>query len=197
MELKTNPFRGKNCALRAAMGLLLSLAACSASAQIIPGLNPHSNISAYATLPFNVTPDYRYFATPAVAGYSLGGYYQTPHLIGLEVRGTIQRRLNRQHQESALVGPRLSLRIGPFLPYVSFLSGVGNGWRYGEPPIPGENPKPVEGTGFQWTTVGGLDIHMTHHIGIRVGEVSYSKLYLKNWSLTPLNLTAGVVLRLN
>jgi hypothetical protein len=197
MELKTTPFRGKHWVLRAAMGLLLSAAASSSSAQIIPGLNTHTNISAYATIPFNVTPDYRYFATPVVAGYSLGGFLQTPRLIGVEVRGTIQRRLNRQHQESALIGPRLSLRVGPFLPYVSYLAGVGNGWRYGEPPIPGSNPTPVEGTGFQWTLTGGLDVHLTHHLGVRVGDISYSKLYLKNWSLTPLNVTAGIVYRLH
>jgi hypothetical protein len=29
-----------------------------------------------------------------------------------------------------------------------------------------------------------------------MGEVSYSKLYLKNWDLTPVNLTAGVIWRI-
>jgi hypothetical protein len=198
MEPKTNSLRGRHSVLRAALGLLLAAVTCGASAQIIPGLNTKSNISAYATFPFNLTPDYRYFGTPVVAGYSLGGFYQTPYLIGVEVRGTIQRRLNPQHQESALIGPRVAMRFGPFMPYASFLGGAGNGWRFREPPISGEKaPKPVEGLGGQWTLLGGLDIHLSHHIGIRVGEISYSKLYLKDWSLNPLNFTAGVVYRIN
>lgn len=184
--------------VRLAMALLLPCAAHSASSQIIEGLQAKANISAYATLPFNVTPDFRYFGTPAVAGYSLGGFLQTPRFIGLEVRGQIQRRLNAEHQESALAGPRVSMRFGHFAPYVVALGGAGNGWRYRLPPIRGEKPpKPIEGLGGQWTVVGGVDFKLNHYVSVRLGEVSYSKIYLKNWSLTPVNLTTGIVLRLN
>jgi hypothetical protein len=195
----TTPRRFRSRSLwRAAVALLFSAAPFCASAQIIQGLHAGPVISAYATLPINLTPDFRESGTPAVAGYSLGGFLQTPFLIGVEVRGQIQRRLNAQHQESALAGPRIALRYGRLAPYVSVLGGAGNGWRFREPPIPGvKPPKPIEGLGGQWTILGGLDVKLTHHIAVRVGEVSYSKIYLKDWNLTPLNLTAGIVYRIN
>jgi hypothetical protein len=184
--------------LRAAWALLCSAAACGASAQtVIPGLVAKPDISIFGTLPVNVSPDFGYFA-PVLFGYSLGGFYQTRHLIGVEVRGSIQRRFNPQHQESALAGPRLALHFGPISPYVSILGGAGNGWRYLNPPIVGaHNPQPVESLGPQWAIAGGADFHFTHHLGVRLGELSYSKNYLKNWSLAPLNFTAGIVYRIN
>jgi len=164
---------------------------------VIPGLVAKPDVSIFGTLPVNVSPDFGYFA-PVLFGYSLGAFYQTRHLIGVEVRGSIQRRFNTQHQESALAGPRLALHFGPISPYVSILGGGGNGWRYLNPPIVGaRNPQPVEGLGPQWTIAGGADFHFTHHLGVRLGELSYSKNYLKNWSLTPLNFTAGIVYRIN
>jgi hypothetical protein len=182
---------------RVALALVFSAAASAASAQIIPGLVGKPDVSIFGTLPVNVTPDFGYFA-PVLFGYQLGGFFQTRHLIGVEVRGTIQRRFNTQHQESALAGPRLALRYGPFSPYVSVLGGAGNGWRYLNPPIVGaRNPQPVEALGGQWTIAGGLDFHPTHHLGLRLGELSYSKIDLKNWNLTPLNFTAGIVYRIN
>jgi hypothetical protein len=174
---------------RVALALLFSAAASAASAQIIPGLVGKPDLSVFGTLPVNVTPDFGYFA-PVLFGYQLGGFFQTRHLIGVEVRGTIQRRFNHQHQESALAGPRIALHYGPFSPYVSVLGGAGN--------VSGaRNPQPVEGLGGQWTIAGGLDFHPTHHLGIRLGELSYSKIDLNNWNLTPLNFTAGIVYRIN
>ena len=114
---------------RVALALLFSATASAASAQLIPGLVAKPDISAFGTLPVNVTPDFGYYA-PVLFGYQLGGFLQTHHVIGVEVRGTIQRRLNAQHQESALAGPRLALHYGPISPYVSILGGAGNGWRY-------------------------------------------------------------------
>lgn len=182
---------------RGALALLFSAAACGASAQVIPGLNAKPDLSIFGTLPVNVTPDFGYYA-PVLFGYQLGGFLQTQHLIGAEVRGTIQRRLNPQHQESILAGPRLALHYGPISPYISILGGAGNGWRYLNPPVTGvKNRQPVEGLGGQWTIAGGVDFHLTHHFAFRLGELSYSKNYLKNWSLTPLNFTAGVVYRIH
>jgi hypothetical protein len=184
--------------LLAAVALVFSAAAGSASAQMIPGLVAKPDISGFGTVTANVTPNYNYVSGPAVLGYTLGGFYQTRMLIGVEVRGSIQRRVNAQHQESALAGPRVAMHFGSFTPYVSILGGAGNGWRYKDPPIAGvKPPQPVEGLGPQWTILGGVDFRLTHHMGFRLGEISYSKIYLKNWNLTPLNLTAGVVYRIN
>ena len=182
---------------RAVIALLLSAAACGASAQVIPAFSGKPDLSAFGTLPVNFTPDFGYFA-PVLFGYQLGGFLQTQHLIGLEIRGTIQRRFNTQHQESALGGPRFALHYGPFSPYVSVLGGGGNGWRYLHPPVVGaQNPQPVEGLGPQWTVAGGVDFHVSRRLRLRLGDLSYSKNYLKNWNLTSLNFTAGLVYRIN
>ena len=182
---------------RTALALLCVASACKAPAQIIQGLQPRNNLSVYGTLPVNVTPDFSYYA-PVLFGYSLGGYLQTPHLIGAEIRGSIQRRENVEHQESALIGPRVAMRFGRLVPYSSFLVGAGNGWRFRQPPVAGQKHiKPIEDTGLQWTITGGVDYKLSHRFSVRVGEISYSKLYLKEWNLTPLNFTAGVVIRLN
>jgi hypothetical protein len=182
--------------LRAAVAFLLSTAACGAYAQI-PGLVAKPDLSIFGSLPANLTPDFGYYS-PVVLGYSVGGFFQARQLIGVEVRGSIQRRLNAEHQESALVGPRLAFHFGPISPYASVLLGAGHGWRYLNPPVPGEvQPQPIAGIGGQWTLVGGADLHLSHHFAFRVGEISYSKLYLKDWNLTPVNVTAGVVYRFN
>jgi hypothetical protein len=179
------------------VAVLCSFALYSASAQVVPAFRGKPDLSIYGTLPVNATPDFGYFA-PVVFGYQLGGFLQTQHLLGIEVRGTIQRRFNTQHQESALGGPRFALHYGPFAPYVSILGGGGNGWRYLNPPIVGKkNPQPIEGTGAQWTVAGGVDYHVTRHLRLRLGDLSYSKNYLKNWNLTSLNFTAGLVYRIN
>ncbi len=183
--------------LRAAVAVLFLAAAYSASAQVVPAFRGKPDLSMYGTLPVNVTPDFGYFA-PVIFGYQLGGFLQSQHLFGLEIRGTIQRRANTQHQESALGGPRFALHYGPFAPYVSVLGGGGNGWRYLDPPVVGKkNPQPIEGTGGQWTVAGGVDYHVSRHLRIRLGDLSFSKNYLKNWNLTSLNFTAGLVYRIN
>jgi len=175
----------------------LLAAAGNAPAQLIPGLQPHKVLAVYGTLPTNVTPNFGYYG-PVLFGYSLGGYLQTPYLVGAELRGQIQRRLNAEHQESALIGPRVALRFGRLMPYSTFLIGAGNGWRFRKPPIAGQKGiKPIEDTGMQWTLAGGLDYKVSHRISLRAGEFSYSKVYLKEWTLEPVNITAGVVIRLN
>ena len=182
---------------RAAIALLLIATAGTCRAQIIQGLQARTNLSTYGTLPTNITPNFGYYG-PVLFGYSLGGYLQTPYLIGAEIRGTIQRRENAQHQESALIGPRFALRYGRLLPYSSFLIGAGNGWRFQVPPVEGQKHiKPIEDVGTQWTLTGGLDFKVSHRFSVRVGELSYSHIYLKEWTLAPVNVTAGVVFRLN
>lgn len=182
--------------LLAALIVLLSAAAPSVSAQLIPGLVPKPNISVFGAIPVNLTPNFGYVA-PVLVGYSLGGFYQTPRFVGVEVRGSMQRRVSAEHQESVLAGPRIALHFGHISPYVGLLGGVGNGWRFQNPPVAGKPlVQPVEGLGPQWTVLGGADVHFTRQFAIRIGEISYSKLYLKDWNLTPLNVSAGIVIRL-
>lgn len=193
-------FRGSSC-LRIALALVVSACASSASAQIVrvaPALYAKPALAIFGSPTANITPNFPSYGTPLVLGYTLGGYLQTTHIIGLELRGTIQRDLNAEHQESAVGGVRFGLPHGRFSPYVSALGGYGNGWRFRVAPVEGiKPPKPIEGNGPQWTIVGGADYHLTHHFAVRLGEISYSTLYLKNWNLTPLNVSAGFVYRIN
>ena len=177
--------------------LLVAFSARVASAQVIPGLVFRSDLSAYGSLPTNFSPSFAPFQSSVLFGYSIGGFYQSRHFVGAELRGSIQRRVNAQHQESALAGPRFALHFGRISPYSSFLFGAGQGWRFKNQPTPGERvPRPIPDIGPQWTLTGGVDFHVSHRLAIRVGEISYSELYLKNWDLTPVNFTAGVVWRL-
>ncbi len=184
--------------LKGTLALLCSAAMHGALGQVVPTMYAKPDLSAFATVTGNVTPDFRYFGTPAVLGYTLGGFLQIHSIFGVELRGSIQRRLNAEHHESILAGPRFALHHGRFSPYVATLGGAGNGWRYKDPPVVGvKPPKPVEGLGPQWTVLGGVDYHFNHHFAARLGEASYSTIYLKNWNLTPLNLSAGIIFRVN
>jgi hypothetical protein len=177
--------------------LLLISALPSAFGQVIPSLRMPPSISVFTTFT-TVKPDFNYYGDLAVYGASVGGIFQTPHLFGVEVRGSFARSGGLEHQESALAGPRIQVRLKRFSPYLSLLGGAGNAWWWSNPPIKGEpTPKVIEGLGPQWSVVGGLGVTMNRRISFRVGELSYSKIYTKDRTLTPLTGSVGVVFRIN
>jgi hypothetical protein len=180
-----------------ALALLLWTAAHSASAQVVPALQQAPDVRIFSTFT-DVKPNFRGYNDFAVFGFSLGGYLQTRHVIGAELRGSITRWGGDQHQESILAGPRASLHFAHFAPYVAILGGAGNSWAWSNPPKPGL-PKPVntEETSSQWSILGGLDVHVKHSLSLRIGELSYSWIYRKDQTITPLSVSAGVVYRLN
>lgn len=179
------------------LALLLSITAYSASAQVIPALRVAPRLAVFGSFT-DVKPDFRSFSDFAVYGFSAGAYLQTPHVIGAEVRGSITRWGGDQHQESALAGIRGSLHFGHVSPYIAFLGGGGNTWAWSNAPKPGL-PKPVntEETSPQWSILGGLDIYMKNRFSLRIGEFSYSQIYRKQQTLTPLSASAGIVYRMN
>jgi hypothetical protein len=177
--------------------LLFSAAAYSASAQVVPGMRTPPNISLFGTFTA-VKPNTSSYGDFAVYGFSAGGFLQLRHLVGVEVRGSLQRSQGLEHQESALAGPRFAMHFGHISPYVSVLGGVANAWRWSRPPVSGQPwPQLYGGFGPEWSVVGGLDVHLTRHMVMRMGEVSYSKIYLKDWNATPLGVGAGLVFRLD
>ena len=177
--------------------LLFSLSTYSASGQVsFPGLHSDPHFSLFGTFT-NLKPDYQYYGDYAAVGFTSGAFLQTSHILGWEGRGSITRWQGLEHQETLLVGPRAALHFGHISPYVCFLGGGANGWRWQIPRLAGQpEPKLIEGFGPQWSTVGGLDVHLTGRFVLRVGEISYSKTYLKNWALTPISASAGFVYRL-
>lgn len=183
--------------LRTALALLFASAACTASAQVIPAFSSIGNISAFGTFTV-VKPDYGFYGDQAVFGITLGGYLQTRHLVGVEVRGLLQRSGGIEHEEVALAGPRVAKHFGNVTPYVAVLGGAANAWRWTNPPDKGDPPPRVRGGfGPQWQVLGGVDVRLNRRFVFRVGELSYARTYVKAWALTPLTASAGVVYRLN
>jgi hypothetical protein len=198
MMTKTS-FCNKHSLLRAALVLLVSTAAYSAQAQVeIPALVSAPRIAVFSTFT-DVKPNKSYVDDLAVWGFSAGGYLQTRHIVGAEVRGSITRWGSAQHEESILVGPRASMHFGGFAPYVAILGGGGNAWQWNKVPYPWDKPPAVitEETGPQATILGGVDFHVRHRLSFRMGELSYSKIYMKDHTITPISASAGIVYRVN
>ncbi len=187
----------KHFLARNVLALLFSVTAYSASAQVIPAFKVPPRIAIFGSFT-DVKPNYISFSDFAVYGFSAGGYLQTPHVIGAEVRGSITRWGGHQHQESALAGPRASLHFGHYAPYVALLGGGGNTWAFNHAPKPGL-PKPVntEETSLQWSILGGVDVHLKNRLSLRIGDFSYSQIYRKEQTLTPISASVGIVYRIN
>ncbi len=122
-------------------------------------------------------------------GYSLGGFLQTRHLLGLEARGSYLRWGNNGSQFDALAGPRVTHHFWRFSPYVAALGGVGH-------PIARVHyhDSPFEsGNGGEWKLLGGVDYYASHHLSFRLGEISYAEMYALPKSLSEVDLSGGVV----
>jgi hypothetical protein len=189
--------RRKHFLARIPLALLFSVTAFSASAQVIPSMRVAPRTAVFGSFT-DVKPDYVSFSDFAVYGFSAGGYLQTRHIIGAEVRGSITRWGGGQHEESALAGARASLHFGRFAPYVALLGGEGNTWSWNHPPKPGlPTPVKIEETSPQWSILGGFDVHLKNRLSLRMGEFSYSEVYRKDKTLTPLSVSAGIVYRVS
>jgi len=191
--MNRNFFFRKRLFLECATVLCLFGAAQFASAQVGPASRQAPDISIFATAT-DAKPNFRYLYDRAVYGFSAGGFWQTRHIVGLEVRGSILKWGSDQHEESALAGPRAAKHFGRISPYVSGLVGGGNAWSRN---LPGHPPFIIEAVGLQWSVLGGIDIRLAHHIRLRAGELAYSKIYLSDRTLSALNASAGFVYRIN
>jgi hypothetical protein len=165
----------------------------NASAQVGPAARLAPDISIFATAT-GAKPNFHYLYDRAVYGFSAGGFWQTRHILGVEVRGSILKWGSDQHEESALAGPRAARRFGRFTPYACGLVGAGNAWSRN---LPGKPPFIIEDVGLQWSILGGVDIRLAHHFRLRAGEFAYSNIYLPDRTLKVLNASAGLVYRIN
>lgn len=182
---------------RIALVLFLLYAFHCVSAQVIPALRMAPNYSAFAT--FTATkPDLHWAGDYAVYGISAGTVMQTPHLLGVEMRGSYLRSGGLEHQESLLSGPRVAVHYGRFSPYISVLGGAANAWQWSNYGLKGlPKPKLEEGFGTEWSLVGGLGLSFHRRFSVRVGELSYGKIYLsKGRTLTPVTASVGIVYRI-
>ncbi|MDQ1692936.1 MAG: hypothetical protein QOH85_471 [Acidobacteriaceae bacterium] len=180
---------------RAAGVLLLPLAANTVSAQVAPPVKYGPAISVFGTLT-EAKPDFGFYNDLPVYGFTVGGFTDTPRLMGYEWRGSMFRTGGVLHQETALAGVRFAVHSKRFSPYLSVLGGGSHSWYMTN--FPHKNlPKPVlkVGTGLEWSAVSGVDVYMTRTISLRVGELSYGNVFVGTRTLTSLTASAGVVYR--
>jgi hypothetical protein len=142
----------------------------------------------------DIKPNFRVNTDYAVWGFTVGGYVQTPHVLGFELRGSVTRWGGAEHQQAVLFGPRAVLHIRRFSPYVAVLGGAANTWSW-------RDPKNLrlwvdEKVSPDLTILGGIDVHMSHRISLRVGEASYSRVFRSDRTLNTLGASAGLVYRL-
>ena len=175
-------------------GGLLQMAP-AASAQIVSGLKPLPNISAFGTVTM-AQPNSGSGSNAQIYGPTAGVFYQTSSLIGFEGRATATRYGGFNHQDAILGGVRLGIHRGRFAPYGVFLFGAAHA-RYPEPPAPNGKTKTFVGIGTEWQIVGGADYLLQHHLRIRLGEFTHSTIYMSNpnRNLTPWSYSSGLVLR--
>jgi hypothetical protein len=190
--MKRNVFFRKQFVLQVAT-VLIFIGPYIASAQVGPAARLAPDISIFATAT-DAKPNFRYLYDFAVYGFSAGGFWQTRHILGVEVRGSLLRWGSDEHEESALAGPRAAKRLGRFTPYGCGLVGAGNAWSRN---LPGKPPFIIEDVGLQWSALGGVDVRVAHHFRLRLGELGYSKIYVPARTLTQLTASAGLVYRIN
>jgi hypothetical protein len=196
-RVSATPLRSTRCRLLSALLLLYLGLPAHAKAQVIPALKSPPRISLFGTFT-DIKPDYQHWGDEAVYGFSAGGMMQGSHILGVEARGSILRWGGLEHQEFALAGPRVALHLGRISPYFEALGGAAHVWKWHDMPtklVP--MPKLDEGLGPQWTVCGGLDLHLSHHFALRVGELGYSQIYATSHSLSQLNASTGIVFHLN
>jgi hypothetical protein len=179
---------------RAAGPLLLSLAAHSALAQVAPPVRYAPQVSTFVELTEG-KPDFGNYGDVPVYGFTTGAFTESSRILGSEMRGTILRSGGNDHEETALVGPRAALHFARISPYLSLLGGGGHSWWYSNAPNKGPKPVLKVGVGLQWTVVAGIDVYMNRRVSLRVGELSYSNVYVGSRTLTALTASAGVIYR--
>jgi hypothetical protein len=179
---------------RAAGALLVLLAAHSAFAQVAPPVRYGPHLSTFTEFTAG-KPDFGNYGDWAVYGFSMGGFTESPHILSLELRGTMLRSGGYDHTESALFGVRAPLHFARVSPYLSLLGGGAHTWWYSNAPNKGPKPTMKSGVGPQLTAVAGFDVYVNRSISMRVGELSYSDVIVGSRSMTSLTASGGIVYR--
>lgn len=180
------------CSLWPAIVLLLFwLQCCRTSAQTVPDVRFPLRVATFVSFT-GVKPDRNYFTDYAIYGFSAGGYVQTRHLVGAELRGSVTSWGGRAHQESVLAGPRFALHWHRMTPYADLLGGEAHALIIS----PGPGRPITDKSGLDWSVLGGVDVYWARHWYLRAGEVQYSSIYTSEHNLRPFAGSVGLVYRL-
>lgn len=176
------------------VAVLLTLCSLSAWAQVVPAIHSRARMAIYGDFSA-AQPN---FGTSAgfIYGFTVGGYLQSSHVIGFDMRGIVLRAGGPDHESSVLVGPRAAFHFARFSPYTALDVGAGHAWRYPKQDGGDEaQGKRVHGTGLQWSLIGGMDLYWGHHVSVRMAELTYSSIYATNQSRIPINYSTGLIYR--
>jgi hypothetical protein len=169
-----------------AVGLLLVvLTPLLAGAQVGPEMRGPLSIHLLATYTYGSSDG----GTHNNYGYSLGGFVQAPHLWGVEVRGTYLRWGSGESRFDAMAGPRAALHFARFSPYGAVLVGWGHPIAWTD----GPKSRLVGATGTEVKLLGGVDYYATHHLSIRLGEISFSEYYALPKGVSAVDVSGGFV----
>ena len=126
-------------------------------------------------------------------GFTLGGFVQAPHLFGFESRGDYLHWGTREHRYDALFGPRIAYHFSRFTPYGTVMGGVGHvvSWQTASHR---DNIYSID-TGGEWKVLGGVDYYAGHHFSLRLGEISYAKVYVFQNGVSLVDFSGGVLYR--
>jgi hypothetical protein len=168
--------------------LLLLLIPAGAMGQVIPAMKAAPHYYGFGTYSYGHSD----WNSDTIYGFTLGGFMQTSHIWGVELRGSMLRWGSQSAQEDIAVGPRGALSFGRFTFYGAPLFGAANA-RWQGTPGSSYNRSTI---GAEWKVLGGADFRLTRKISIRLGEASYSRIYILRHGLTPTTFSTGVVFRL-
>ncbi|HEX3942108.1 MAG TPA: hypothetical protein VHX11_11550 [Acidobacteriaceae bacterium] len=182
-------------AMRTVPGLLLlfllSFFQPMARGQVIPALKAPAHLNAFGTFTYADSG----WNGKTIYGYTLGGNWQTAHLLGFEARGSALTFGSTEHQYSALGGARAVYHLSRFTPYAVVLGGVAHARWHGIVNGHLDTEANVGQIGAEWSVLGGVDWYAHHRLSIRVAEFSYSKIYVSP-QLSPWSISSGIVYRL-
>jgi hypothetical protein len=88
-----NFFHRTTSLLWTALALVVTLATPGALGQVVPEARYAPPISLFATFTA-AKPNFRYYGDLATYGISAGGFIQTRHVLGVEVRGSLMPTCN-------------------------------------------------------------------------------------------------------
>jgi hypothetical protein len=175
--------------------LLCSLHGYRVSAQVMPSVRLPPSVAIFGTFTA-VKPTFHIIGDFTLWGGTVGGYIQSPHLFGLEARGSINRWGGYEHQEAILAGPRAAMHFGRFTPYAAALGGAAHSSLWYVTGT-GVNLKPYpDQVSADISALMGVDFHMAHHISLRLGEAQYSRILRSDRQLNSLAASAGIVYRI-
>lgn len=121
-----------------------------------------------------------------LVGGTVGGYFQSSSLLGLDGRVIALRwGPSQEHQYFALIGPRFVLDRGRWEAFGTAEGGLGHA-RFAD----------SSAYGGSWMLTGGLDIRLNTRLSWRVGQFSYGGIDVLEHGLNPKIISSGVVVKL-